>query len=309
MDGTSPKGLSQKRAKSNQEANNNEEMASTDQNNHPDFHSDDGSPVSKYKQGYDLIFASGDVDAVLFNLITREILSQPNINKNVLMCIRTNGGDPNYAYKIGKFLQSTYNKFEIYIPKECKSAGTLLACASDRIVFGVFGELGPLDVQLRRRDELFEQRSGLITQDAMKKLKDYSLELLEHFMFGIKVHGRRNISLKMASDIALKFSSDAMKTLYEKINIESLGEDERNLRVATEYCKILERKYNNLNDDSIEKLVHHYPAHDFVIDIDEARLLFKRVDKADVNLIEIFSKYIFFTDNIEKGDETIVVLI
>jgi ClpP class serine protease len=36
----------------------------------------------------------------------------------------------------------------------CKSAGTLIALGANELAFGEHGELGPLDVQIAKRDEV-----------------------------------------------------------------------------------------------------------------------------------------------------------
>lgn len=151
-----------------------------------------------------------------------------------------------------------------------------------------FGELGPLDVQLYRKDDIFEIRSGLVTNFALEELKAQSFHLFEHFMLGIKRRGR-SISFKLAADIASKASADIMANVYRSIDIDDIGDDMMNLRVATEYCERLNRRFGNLKRGSSTKLVHSYPSHDFVIDRDEASTLFERVEVPDATLISLLS--------------------
>ena len=47
---------------------------------------------------------------------------------------------------------------------------------------------------------------------------------------------------------------EMMKNVYQNINLDSIGEDARNLRVASEYCERLARKFGNLKDGCIDKL-------------------------------------------------------
>jgi hypothetical protein len=148
-----------------------------------------------------------------------------------------------------------------------------------------FGELGPLDVQLRQRDEIFGRRSGLITRAAISDLKIHAFELFEHFMLEITDRGQGSISFKTAAEIAASFSGEVMGKIYGQINPDMLGQDFRDLTVATEYCTRLNRKFENIkvnqrdtDDTGIKRLVHQYPSHDFVIDFEEAKEIFQRVE-------------------------------
>src|SRR5690606_19074634 len=67
----------------------------------------------------------------------------------------------------------------------------------------------------------------------------------------------------------------------------AIGEDARNLAVAIEYSTRLNRRFGNLREDGIYRLVHGYPSHDFVIDLQEALTLFQRVERPTDTLFEI----------------------
>ncbi len=246
-----------------------------------------GLAQDRFAADWDYLLANGPIDDRLFSQILSEISAHSqNNNRNMVLFLVTYGGLANDAYRIGRALQDCYDDLVIFIPSFCKSAGTLIACAANAIVMTPFAELGPLDVQLLKRDELFERRSGLITNYALEVLKNKSYELFEHFMLNIKTRGG-SISFKMASEIASKITSDIMKNVYEHINVESIGEDERNLRVASEYCLRLDQKFRNLQKGAIDALVHRYVSHDFVIDDHEAKQLFVRVERPTETLDQL----------------------
>ena len=239
-----------------------------------------------YADGWDFIIASGPVDERLFGLIVEEVTSKKEASK-VALYLTTYGGLANAAYRIGRVLQAVYLDVTLVVPSLCKSAGTLVASSANTIVIFPFGELGPLDVQLLKRDELFERRSGLITNYALEELQKHTFELFEHFMLSIKSRGDA-ISFKMASEIAAKMASDIMNNVYSHINVDAIGEDARNLRVAIEYCQRLNKQFANLKKNSIRALVHGYPSHDFVIDREEALTLFERVGRPTETLMNVF---------------------
>jgi hypothetical protein len=243
----------------------------------------------RYAVGWDFLLARGPVDSKLFTAFVEAVYSDSaQLNKKGVVLLTTNGGDANFAYKIGKLLQSRYEDLSICVPAHCKSAGTLITCSANSIIMLPLSELGPLDVQILKRDEIFERRSGLITNYALEELKKHSFELFEHFMLNIKGRGA-SISFKMASEIAARVTADIMDDVYADINIESLGEDARNLSIASEYSERLNKKFNNLLPTGIEDLVHGYVSHDFVIDADEATTLFRRVEKPTATISRLLT--------------------
>lgn len=233
--------------------------------------------ADRFASDFDFLLANGTVDEKLFSAVLKAVSGRQAPKKKVVLCLVTYGGIANDAFRIGRLLQLIFDEVVVFVPSFCKSAGTLIACAGHSIVLTPFGELGPLDVQLAKRDELFERRSGLLTNYALQELKEHAFGLFEHFMLSIKARGP-NISFKMASEIAGKVTGEIMRNVYDHVNIESIGEDARNLSVASEYCARLASKSDNLRKGCIERLVHGYVSHDFVIDVEEARTLFRRVE-------------------------------
>lgn len=52
----------------------------------------------------------------------------------------------------------------------CKSAGTLLVLGGNELIFSIFGELGPLDVQIGKINELVGADSGLELNQSLEQL-------------------------------------------------------------------------------------------------------------------------------------------
>ncbi len=86
------------------------------------------------------------------------ICARSRRRKNVVLLLTTNGGSPEAAYRMARSLRRAYpaGKFTVIIDWHCKSAGTLLAIGAGEIVMSEFAELGPLDIQLQKPDELAE---------------------------------------------------------------------------------------------------------------------------------------------------------
>lgn len=221
----------------------------------------------KYSSGYDSIIANGSIDYVMHGELA-SCCSTGKANDQVVLALVTYGGEANSAFRIGRLLQVMYKTVVVFAPSLCKSAGTLIATAAHRLVISPFGEIGPLDVQLPQRDEIAGQRSGLTTRSALADLKMQAFDFYETFMLGIISRSAGSVSFKLASELAAKATSDVMSSVYSQINPENLGQDYRDLSVATSYGTTLAERSKNLRPDSIRRLVHDYPSHDYVIDFE-----------------------------------------
>jgi hypothetical protein len=177
-------------------------------------------PADRFVEGFDFIAISGDMDEQLLPKLFGQVSGKKKHDK-VVCGVMTLGGDANVAYKLGRYLQTTYDEIVIFIPFYCKSAGTLLAISGHSIIMSPFGELGPLDVQLREKDEITGRRSGLITRSAIADLKEHAFELFEKFMLGIITSSGTAISFRTAADVAANVTGGIMASIYSQINPES----------------------------------------------------------------------------------------
>lgn len=236
-----------------------------------------------FAAGYDILLVNGSIDDKLFGPIIREITHR-RANSKLVLCLVTYGGTANAAYRIGRFLQNVYDEVVAFVPSTCKSAGTLIITAAHKLVMSDFGEIGPLDVQLMPRDEIAGNRSGLVTKSALDELSTQTFNMFEKFVLGIVQASSTAVSFRLAAEVAASVSAQCMSNIFEKINPDSLGQDLRDLNVATEYATRLSQKGCNLTADAIRKLVHDYPSHDFVIDLEEARDLFIHIDRPSPTL-------------------------
>lgn len=201
--------------------------------------------ASQYAQGH-------DCDVFLFNSqfnagLDADIIAQFDRRRrrqNLLLILVSEGGNPDAAYKISRALQKRYERFTAFVHGYCKSAGTLCVLGAHEAVISESGELGPLDVQVAKKDEIGESDSGLVTSEALRSLKNQAFEML-------------------------------LEPLFAQINPFQVGEMARSMRIAQDYGRRLGAYGQNLTEDALELLCDTYPSHGFVIDNDEAALLFR----------------------------------
>lgn len=229
---------------------------------------------------------SGSIDDHGFGELLKTL--QPNekqpFKSNIVLILTTSGGLANAAYRIARTLQNTFARFHLYVPAYCKSAGTLIALGAHELIIESVGELGPLDVQLVQRDEIGQRKSGMVMRTAFEGLAQETLDVFDRIMMGIKVASQGSISFDTAARIASTIAPAVMSPVYAQINPEDLGNDLRDLHVATQYGKRLIVEGQNCKSGAVDHLVSGYPSHDFIIDRMEAENLFQRVNLPDESL-------------------------
>ena len=199
-------------------------------------------------------------------------------NQNVLLVLTTAGGDPDAAYRISRCLQDSYDRFTCLVGGYCKSAGTLIAVGASEIAMGDHGELGPIDVQMAKRDEIWELQSGLTVMASLKALHESALSAFEHFFLSVKRKSGGQVTLKTSMEIASKLTEGLFSPMYAQIDPVHVGEAARATAIAREYALRLDLASDNLkSDNALDLIIGGFPSHGFVIDQVEARSLFRRI--------------------------------
>lgn len=215
------------------------------------------------------------------------ILDAKKKGSNALLFLVTPGGNPNAGYRIARALTHHYEakNFRVAVPAECKSAGTLICIGAYSLVFFDQGELGPLDVQFQKQDEIFQQSSGLDILRGMTYLRNEALVSFSEYLMDI--NGGSGLSTKTASEIASKLVIGLFEPMFAQIDPIRLGEMNAALQIAHQYGNRLAENTKNLKQGALSKLINNYPTHGFVIDRAEARKLFERVEPPSNDEAEI----------------------
>lgn len=222
----------------------------------------------------DVIVYYGDISRAGYESITRVCASE-RLSDTAYLVLATYGGDPHAGFRIARCLRHHYGNFKVIVPDHCKSAGTLITIGADEIIIADRGELGPLDIQLSKPDELLEQSSGMDIPQALDFLKQQTKATLSDLLWEIRVN--RRLSTKVASELASKLTSNMFNPIYAQIDPVKLGETSRANAIGFEYGQRLDAAAKNLKKDALVRLITSYPSHSFVIDRKEAADLFERV--------------------------------
>jgi membrane-bound ClpP family serine protease len=185
----------------------------------------------------------GDADRIYRSLrgVDRE--------RPILLVVKSPGGSISAAFFVAKVCrESTVATFAVAVPREAKSAATLICCGADQIHMGSLSELGPVDPQF-----------GAIPALALKHSIEHLAELA----------AQHPAAATMLTDY-----------LARTLRIEALGYYERVAASAVQYAARLlnSRVSKKQSADEIERLANHlvyaYKDHGFVIDSREATEIF-----------------------------------
>ncbi|EMI7476578.1 SppA protein [Morganella morganii] len=222
----------------------------------------------------------GDITRTGYDNLSAQIenrVKEDKISENVIFCISTYGGDPNAGYRMGRALQHYYaGNVSVLVPSLCKSAGTLAVISANNLIIGDRGELGPLDIQLRKADEMGESSSSLDIFKAVDQLESRTLSAFRQYLTDIKYGS--GISTRLSADIASQLVSNLFQPVASQIDPHKIGEHQRAMGIALSYGERLTKKSKNLKSDALNKLIVGYPSHGFVIDRSEAKELFSKVN-------------------------------
>lgn len=196
---------------------------------------------------------------------------------NALLFLETFGGDPGAAYRITRYLKASHSngKLLLVVDRVCKSAGTLVALGADALIMSDRAELGPLDTQIEKPDEVGGHHSGLVVVQTLRTLQEETFRLFEDHFLKLRARSRYRITTRTTAELACTMTTGLFGPTYAQIDPIRLGENYRALQVALMYGRRLSTE--NVKADTIDQLISAFPSHGFVIDRLEASTLFNEV--------------------------------
>lgn len=226
----------------------------------------------------DVLFFSGDMDYGADREVVAAVTAIKSRRPNILLVLSTFGGSADVSYKIARTIRQYYpspeSKILLYVDTYCKSAGMLLAMCADEMIMSDMAELGPLDVQVRSKEEVGEYSSGLTPVQALDSLRSQTFDYFEQTFVRLRF-GNQAFSTRMASQIAADMTIGLFRPIYEQMDPMRLGENGRAMNLGMEYASRV--CCENVRNNTALKLVGGYPSHGFVIDRKEAATLFIKV--------------------------------
>lgn len=229
------------------------------------------------QENIDVILYSGVIDNPQSYRMVRDIEKRAR-RKDALLILTTFGGDAHAAYRIARALQHYYTEYSVLIDGVCKSAGTLIALGSAGLIMGELGELGPLDIQLYKPNEVGEWSSSLTPVQALHTLLQEAYTFFEERLFDLRKHSMLQITTPFAADLVERLTQGLFAPIMEQVDPIRIGELQRESEIALEYGRrLIAGRKKPLKDGVLDRLVSRYPSHRFIIDRLEAQELFGTV--------------------------------
>ena len=158
----------------------------------------------------DYILINREIDRALYYDLS-DCIDQGKNNKSCSIFLTTLGGDPHAAFRMGRCVRNSYSHVKLIIPSVCKSAGTLFAICADELAIGDNGELGPLDIQVKKPEELDESDSGLVIINTINVIREHASLVFREVLADIRYGAQ--VSTRLAAEYAAKIAIGLMTPL------------------------------------------------------------------------------------------------
>ena len=206
--------------------------------------------------------------------------------EKVSVLVESPGGDIHAAYQMVRLLRARVKDVEVLISRWAKSAATFFCLGADSIWMADTAEMGPLDAQLTDPKGSVVLSSALNTFKSLEYLRQFSLETLD-YIIGYLMEPEPAMDYPYALESATPLVSQIMTPIFQQVSPRQLGEARMQLAVAEEYSRRVMTRYTYSDwapariQAVVRRLVWDYPAHSFVIDLDEAQSLGLRAHRLD----------------------------
>jgi hypothetical protein len=247
----------------------------------PPISDSDAEKLEQLKSAVARVAEANSADVVLLNAPIRGEVPRSFIRMvrditprrpNIFLILVTLGGNAHAGYTMARALQRLYKEVTVCVHGDCYSTGTLICLGAHELVISDDGHLGPLDVQIDKKDELGEASSGMVIGMALSELESRAFETFETFMLELKVRSEGRITTKTAMEIACHLTTPLFGEIYRQIDPQRIGEDARAMEIAKHYGRMLTRHAKTAH--VIERLQKSYPDHGCIIDREEAEKMF-----------------------------------
>ena len=158
-----------------------------------------------------VIVLNSDIDGRCFREV-RESLEKLGTPETLSLILTSGGGSIEYAFWIATAIRGKCDHLDVIVPDHAKSAASLIALSADRILFGQFGELGPLDPQVPDITGGSERRSPLEIVKALEFLRTYYLATFD-IIIPLLLR-RTDMDVAHALDHAIRLLSQIAEPLY-----------------------------------------------------------------------------------------------
>jgi hypothetical protein len=189
---------------------------------------------------------------------------------SIIVVLDTPGGSLDSAYRILLYLGRFAETLRVYVPRQAKSAGTLIALGANELRMSPFAELGPLDTQIRDPRNPTERMSALDCYKSVDYVRTFGLETFKQTLWCLADETRGRVPLPELLKIAADFSLGGISPALSQVGALDFGAWGRSLNIGQSYAKEIAHRVTAdmpRSEQIAERLVFGYTHHLFPIDI------------------------------------------
>lgn len=221
-------------------------------------------------------------------LQSRSKLLQKDPADEIDIILHSPGGLPDDAYRLIRTFRSQYKTVNIIIPFWAKSAATLFAFGGSRIVFHEFGELGPIDAQIKKDTDESPEGTwspAVNVQATLEQIEKRSREGVVRLFEDLHDNPNIKIGRRSLLNMLLQYSAQFYIPLLEKVETYEIGSMARYLDIGKMYAKRILKEYTDADPEKVDKfldfLIYESPDHGYIVDHNLTKTYLPNVIKAN----------------------------
>ena len=200
---------------------------------------------------------------------------KPEPEETINVILDSTGGPLDTAFRTALYLSRYAAHLNIFVPRRAKSASTLIAVAGSSLVMSPFGELGPLDTQIRDPRNPTDYISALDCYQSVDYVREFGFSTLNQALKQLAAATQGKLLLTDSLTAAAQFAIGSITPMLSQTRSLDFGAWGRSLKMGQKYAQILISRAAEVEQGRAEKiaerLVYGYTHHFFPIDMTEAR--------------------------------------
>lgn len=207
------------------------------------------------------------------SLIRTRLALDDITGKEIDIILHSPGGQPADAYRLIRSFREKFETVNVIVPLWAKSAATLFAFGASNLIMHEYGELGPIDAQIRKDDEDKPSEaweSALNVQSSLAQIEERSSQNFVELLLNLQRNPEVNIGRSKLAEMLLKYNSGLYAPLLSKIDTYEMGRMARYLDIGKLYARRILTQYGQIEPDKLDQLldflVYECPDHGYVVD-------------------------------------------
>src|SRR5258707_1268111 len=164
---------------------------------------------------------------------------KPEPEETINVILDSTGGSLDSAFRTALYLSKYAETLNIYVPRKAKSASTLIAVAANSIFMSPFGELGPLDTQIRDPRNPTDYISALDCYQSVDYVREFGFSTLSQALKQLAAVTQGKLLLTDSLDAAAKFAIGSITPMLSQTRSLDFGAWGRSLKMGERYAQIL----------------------------------------------------------------------